>query len=168
MAGRPLHPLGGFPGQPQVPVPDLLSTATAMQALNFVECECNEAEIRNRCLHFLDTVWDEDRGAFCGHAFDRKVDSEYTWYGLLALGHLVDPEDDPIQPMAPMAASARPSTTGAPGPAGPAQRAWPLDRIPVDQRLVDRDLDLRPGDARCGSTRAGDPAWSRLAGRQRE
>ena len=87
-----LHPLGGFQASPQVPVPDLLSTATAMQALNFVECECNEDEIRGRCLQFLDTVWDEDKGGFCGHAFDRKVDCEYTWYGLLALGHLVDPE----------------------------------------------------------------------------
>jgi len=96
LLGR-LHPLGGFQASPQVPIPDLLSTATAMQALNFVECECNEEEIRNRCLHFLDTVWDEERGAFCGHAFDKKVDCEYTWYGLLALGHLVDPEDDPAK-----------------------------------------------------------------------
>lgn len=88
-----LHPAGGFAASPAVPIPDLLSTATAMQALNFVECECNEAEIRGKCLTFLDTVWDEERGAFCGHAFDRQVDVEYTWYGLLALGHLVEPEE---------------------------------------------------------------------------
>jgi len=88
-----MHPLGGFQASPQVPIPDLLSTATAMQALDFVQCECNEAEIRTRCLEFLDTVWDEDRGAFCGHAFDRKADVEYTWYGLLAAGHLIEPPE---------------------------------------------------------------------------
>ena len=38
-------------------------------------------------LIFLDSLWDA-RGGFHGHWADDHLDAEYTFYGLLALGHL--------------------------------------------------------------------------------
>ena len=45
------------------------------------------ARIRERCLDFLDTLWSAE-GGFHGHWADDHLDAEYTFYGLLALGHL--------------------------------------------------------------------------------
>jgi hypothetical protein len=43
--------------------------------------------VHERCLDFLDSLWSAD-GGFHGHWADDQLDSEYTFYGLLALGHL--------------------------------------------------------------------------------
>ena len=39
------------------------------------------------CLDFIDTLWTA-RGGFFGHWEDTHLDCEYTYYALLALGHL--------------------------------------------------------------------------------
>jgi hypothetical protein len=81
-----LHARGGFAATPQVPLPDLVSTATALYAL-WHDSE-RLAQVRRPCLRFLEALWDEQAGGFRGHALDDAVDCEYTWYGLLALGLL--------------------------------------------------------------------------------
>jgi prenyltransferase beta subunit len=75
------HPPGGF-----VAVPHLLSTATVLHALAAMERRL-PSEIHERCLDFIDTLWSNE-GGFHGHWADEHLDSEYTFYGLLALGHL--------------------------------------------------------------------------------
>ena len=80
------HPQGGFLAMPEAPLPDLLSTATTLHALACLEREV-PAPIRERCLDFIDTLWSAD-GGFHGHWADDHLDAEYTFYGLLALGHL--------------------------------------------------------------------------------
>ena len=80
------HPDGGFLAMPNAPMPDLLSTATALHALACLEREV-PAVIRERCLDFIDTLWNAE-GGFHGHWADDHLDAEYTFYGLLALGHL--------------------------------------------------------------------------------
>ncbi|MFW5859655.1 MAG: prenyltransferase/squalene oxidase repeat-containing protein [Planctomycetota bacterium] len=80
-----LHRNGGFMASPLVPLPDLLSTATALTALSFTPERLEP--VRQPCLRFLDALWDE-RGGFRPHAFEKAVDTEYTWYGLLCLGIL--------------------------------------------------------------------------------
>lgn len=78
------HELGGFLAMPQAPFPDLLSTATAIHALAGLNAPLDG--IRNRCLDFLDALW--TGRAFHGHLADDVEDCEYTYYALLALGHL--------------------------------------------------------------------------------
>ncbi len=81
-----LCPKGGFRAAALVPVPDLLSTATALHAARTQGwIHCVPAD---RCLEFVESLWDES-GGFGGHALDRRPDCEYTFYGLLALGSLV-------------------------------------------------------------------------------
>ena len=80
------HPQGGFLAIPDAPIPDLLSTATALHALACLEREV-PASVRERCLDFIDTLWNAE-GGFHGHWADDHLDAEYTFYGLLALGHL--------------------------------------------------------------------------------
>lgn len=81
-----LHPQGGFLAVPGAPMPDLLSTATALHALSTLELRLS-AEARERCLDFVDSLWSA-KGGFHGHWADDHLDAEYTFYGLLALGHL--------------------------------------------------------------------------------
>jgi prenyltransferase beta subunit len=81
-----VHPEGGFLAMPNAPMPDLLSTATALHALACLERELAAAN-RERCLDFIDTLWNAE-GGFHGHWADDHLDAEYTFYGLLALGHL--------------------------------------------------------------------------------
>lgn len=78
------HPDGGFLAAPQAPMPDLLSTATALHALAGLQVDFSATV--QRCLDFVDTLW--TGRAFCGHWADDVQDSEYTYYALLALGHL--------------------------------------------------------------------------------
>ena len=78
-------PGGGFAAAPSVPVPDLLSTATALFALARLG-EPLEA-LQDSCLDYLDSLWDP-RGAFRGGAGDAVLDCEHAFYGLLALGVL--------------------------------------------------------------------------------
>jgi prenyltransferase beta subunit len=80
------HPQGGFLAVPGAPMPDLLSTATTLQALAAMDRRL-PSEIHERCLDFLDSLWDA-RGGFHGHWADDYLDAEYTFYALLALGHL--------------------------------------------------------------------------------
>ena len=79
------HKAGGFCATPQTPVPDLLSTATVLHALAGLEYPLDA--VKEPCLDFIDTLW-TSRGAFFGHWADETPDCEYTYYGLLALGHL--------------------------------------------------------------------------------
>lgn len=80
------HPMGGFLAAPQAPIPDLLSTATALHALSG-DNQLLELSLRERCLDFLDSLW-SNVGGFHGHWQEDHIDPEYTFYGLLALGHL--------------------------------------------------------------------------------
>jgi prenyltransferase beta subunit len=76
---------GGFFASPDAPVPDLLSTATALHALSSLHAPLDG--IREQCLDFVDSLW-TSQGAFYGTWADDVPDCEYTFYGLLALGHL--------------------------------------------------------------------------------
>lgn len=79
-------PQGGFLAVPGAPIPDLLSTATALHALSCLERRI-PSSIHEKCMDFIDTLWSAD-GGFHGHWADDHLDPEYTFYGLLALGHL--------------------------------------------------------------------------------
>lgn len=80
------HPQGGFKAVPAAPMPDLLSTATALHALAALDVRV-ASDLHERCLDFIDTLWTAE-GGFHGHWADDHIDAEYTYYGLLALGHL--------------------------------------------------------------------------------
>jgi prenyltransferase beta subunit len=79
------RPEGGFTAAPEVALPDLLSTATALHALAGLQIPLEP--IREATLDFLDTLW-TNRGGFHGNWTDDDLDCEYTYYGLLSLGHL--------------------------------------------------------------------------------
>lgn len=80
------HPGGGFIAAPLVPLPDLLSTAVVLHALDGLERDFSAQ--REACLDFVDSLWTAE-GGFHGHWADDDLDCEYSYYGLLALGHLV-------------------------------------------------------------------------------
>jgi hypothetical protein len=80
-----VHPEGGFCVADGVPIPELLSTATALHALDSLHADL--APLQEACLDFIDTLWNS-RGGFHGSWEDDVLDCEYTYYGLLALGHL--------------------------------------------------------------------------------
>jgi hypothetical protein len=83
------HARGGFFASPVTPLPDLLSTATALHALSALHMPV--AGLREPCLDFVDSLW-TSRGGFFGTWADVAADCEYTFYALLALGHLsLDP-----------------------------------------------------------------------------
>jgi len=79
------HPSGGFVATPAAPVPDLLSTATGLHGLAALHVPLSG--VYEPCLDFVDSLW-TNRGAFYGSWVDDTLDCEYTYYGLLALGHL--------------------------------------------------------------------------------
>jgi prenyltransferase beta subunit len=78
---------GGFEATAGAPMPDLLSTATALHALSLLQRPL--APIREACLDFVLGLWRED-GGFSGTAVDSVTDCEYTFHALLALGNLVE------------------------------------------------------------------------------
>lgn len=78
--------LGGFKASRNAKVPDLLSTAVSLYALNYSGSDLTE--IRPDCLDFIDNLFME--GGFAGTFFDTEPDIEYTFYGLLALGALAE------------------------------------------------------------------------------
>lgn len=80
------HAEGGFLAVPKAPMPDLLSTATALHALAAMDRRLSST-VHEKCLDFIDTLWSA-QGGFHGHWADDHLDAEYTFYGLLALGHL--------------------------------------------------------------------------------
>ncbi len=79
------HPAGGFLAARCSPMPDLLSTATALHALAGLQLSLER--VGERCLDFIDSLWTNE-GAFYGNWCDNTLDCEYTFYALLALGHL--------------------------------------------------------------------------------
>ncbi len=79
------HHDGGFYVTPAAPFPDLLSTATALHALSGMKASFEA--VREPCLDFVDSLW-TSKGGFYGGWADDALDCEYTYYGLLALGHL--------------------------------------------------------------------------------
>jgi len=78
------HPAGGFVAAPDTPLPDLLSTAVALHALDDLEIPWRQW--RETTLDFIDSLWTAE-GAFHGSWADDQPDAEYTFYGLVALGH---------------------------------------------------------------------------------
>jgi prenyltransferase beta subunit len=78
-------PQGGFQAAANVPLPDLLSTATALHALACLDV--NYSALVEPCLDFVDTLW-TNSGGFYGHWAEEMIDAEYTYYGILAIGHL--------------------------------------------------------------------------------
>ena len=76
---------GGFFAAEEAPVPDLLSTATALHALATLQADLSR--IKEPTLDYLDTLW-SSKGGFHGNWTDEALDAEYTYYGLLSLGHL--------------------------------------------------------------------------------
>tara|TARA_R110002096_G_scaffold19639_16_gene65395 strand:- start:1453 stop:2340 length:888 start_codon:yes stop_codon:yes gene_type:complete len=79
------HPGGGFLPFPLAPAPDLLSTAVALHALDGLQVSFGEK--KEQALNFVDSLWTA-AGGFHGSWDDDDLDIEYTYYGLLALGHL--------------------------------------------------------------------------------
>ena len=79
------HPEGGFKAFPRAPMPDLLSTAVALHALDGLLADFRH--LQEPLLDFVDSLWSAE-GGFHGHWADDELDVEYTYYGLLALGHL--------------------------------------------------------------------------------
>jgi len=71
---------GGFFANSSAPVPDLLSTATALFML-----KCYGVSPRINPDNFIDAHW-LTSGGFCATVSDETCDVEYTFYGLLALG----------------------------------------------------------------------------------
>lgn len=80
-----IHREGGFLAFPGAPMPDLLSTAVALHALDGLQADFSA--VKEPCLDFVDSLWNAD-GGFHGNWTDDFLDLEYTYYGLLALGHL--------------------------------------------------------------------------------
>lgn len=76
---------GGFRASPLAPIPDLLSTGTAMFSLNYIDIDLKQK--KEPTFDFVESIWAEN-GGFCGHIFEEEPDTEYTFYGLLTLGVL--------------------------------------------------------------------------------
>lgn len=79
-------PEGGFRASSDAPIPDLLSTATALWAL-FVSRVVSGRDNEKHSA-FAESMWD-DSGGFMGSPVDSRPDCEYTFYGLLALGGIL-------------------------------------------------------------------------------
>ena len=77
------HKNGGFIAGDSAPIPDLLSTATAIFAIS----KCQNFQLSNSEKHreFISSLWNEN-GGFSGHIMDSVSDCEYTFYAMLALG----------------------------------------------------------------------------------
>jgi len=81
-----VDPSGGLLATAGAPVADLLSTATGLHALWRAGVSLDETS-RLTCAGFVASLVTES-GGFRGHAADNAADCEYTFYGLMALGHL--------------------------------------------------------------------------------
>jgi hypothetical protein len=78
-------PAGGCKAMPAAPMPDLLSTAVALHGL--AGAQADVSDLQEACLDYVDSLW-SNAGGFHGNWTDHTLDCEYTYYGLLALGHL--------------------------------------------------------------------------------
>jgi geranylgeranyl transferase type-2 subunit beta len=74
---------GGFLAGEDVPVADVLSTATSLLALGIVGTA--DDGIKGKAVEFVNLHW-HDAGGFFGSIADQIPDVEYTFYGLLTLG----------------------------------------------------------------------------------
>lgn len=77
---------GGFKAFQHLQNADVLSTAVALFALNFAGSDLRL--LKPACLDFIQSNFSD--GAFLSGDGDQTVDVEYTFYGLLALGVLVN------------------------------------------------------------------------------
>ena len=77
---------GGFAATAMAPVPDLLSTAVSLHAFGCCGRGLQD-EKAARCLEYVMSLARPD-GGFAGSTDDPDTDVEYTFYGLLAAGHL--------------------------------------------------------------------------------
>jgi hypothetical protein len=75
---------GGFKAFSHLNNADMLSTAVALFALNFADCDLRL--LKPACLDFIGQNFSD--GAFLSGDGDLTADVEYTFYGLLALGAL--------------------------------------------------------------------------------
>src|SRR5262249_57344460 len=66
---------GGFYATPAAPLPDLLSTATALHALAGMKAPIES--IQEPCLDFVDSLW-TNTGGFYANWADDALDCEYT------------------------------------------------------------------------------------------
>jgi prenyltransferase beta subunit len=85
---KKMHSKGGFTivhYENDLMMPDLLSTATALHAL--AVCGIDLSDIKQQCLNYVQSLW-RDEGGFTSCTDDDAIDCEYTYYGLLSLGHL--------------------------------------------------------------------------------
>ncbi len=80
-----IHPNGGFRAIPIIEEPDMLSTAIALQGLGCLNYDISV--IRDKCWDYTLELFHKS-GGFLGARSDDIADCEYTYYGLLALGHL--------------------------------------------------------------------------------
>lgn len=78
---------GGFRVSTTIPQADLLSTATALFALRWMQVDLEP--VREASLDFVDSLW-QDSGGFSGYAQDDFEDVEYTFYALLSIGCLME------------------------------------------------------------------------------
>ncbi len=78
-----IQPHGGFLAGEDVPVADVLSTATSLLALEIVGTA--DDKIKEKAVAFVNLHW-LDAGGFFGSIADQIPDVEYTFYGLLAIG----------------------------------------------------------------------------------
>ena len=78
----------GFVALQNTPTEDLLSTAVALYALNFLDADIRL--IKPSCMVFIDDLY--FKGGFLATTYDIKPDVEYTFYGLLGLGSLQSPK----------------------------------------------------------------------------
>ena len=76
---------GGFCAAENLPIPDLLSTATVLHALCINDIDITG--IKQNCIDFVNSLR-TDTGGFSASSADKTPDCEYTYYALLALGHL--------------------------------------------------------------------------------
>jgi hypothetical protein len=78
-------PDGGFFATALAPFPDLLSTATALHAL--AGLARHPRDLVQACIQFVGSLR-ADAGGYRGAWLDDAADAEYSFYALLALGHL--------------------------------------------------------------------------------
>jgi hypothetical protein len=80
-------PKGGFRATKEAPIPDVLSTATALYALRKINYEIPE-DLRENTFEMIEDHWNES-GGFVGNCGETVADCEYTFYALLAMGSLL-------------------------------------------------------------------------------
>ena len=78
---------GGFKATKEAPIPDILSTATALFALNKINYKIPE-DLREKTFEMIEDHWGES-GGFLGNLGETVADCEYTFYALLAMGSMM-------------------------------------------------------------------------------